>query len=392
MAKKIMAGGRHAIFITLITLILGITIFTVFFALKVNVVEEVLKNDQIIKLLLVIEDAGEPISTTILTYYPVSKRGALVDILGNTGGIYQSLERVDSIDAVYIEKGIDAYRQEIETLVDMTIPFSIEINLQDFSVMSDLFGGLYISVLSPIDDVINGVYYLLPSGQIRIDGDKIVTYLTYDNEDDSDKQLRAQNAVVAFYKALNENQNEMFSKDVFKFYEQRMRANIGSDDLLNLLQTVSQIDAERLFPQVITGSQRVVDGETLLFPQNDGQLIKEVLKQTVSALITDTTFSRVYALEIQNGTTIQGLAGNTASLLRSTGYDVTSVINAEHSDHTETYIIDHIGNEEVSKALGDFIRCSNIVQEEVGSQEGFRNRLVDFTIVLGTDFDGRYVR
>ncbi len=387
-----MATGRHAIFITLIVLIFSIMTYTVFFALKVNVVEEVLKNDQIIKLLLVIEDAGEPISTTILTYYPVSRRGAVIDILGNTGGIFQSLGRVDRIDSVYKEHGIEVYREEIETLVDMTIPFSLEISLEDFAVITDLFGGLNISVLSPIDDVIEGVYYLLPSGQIRIDGDKIVTYLTYDNEDKADKQFRSQNTVVAFYKALNENQNEMFNTSVFPYYEKRIRSNIGSDDLSNLLQTISQIDAERLFPQVITGSERLVDGETLLFPQNDGQLIKEVLKQTVSALITDTTFSRVYALEIQNGTNIQGLAGNTASLLRSTGYDVASVINAEHSDHTETYIIDHIGNEEVARALGDFILCTNIIRDEIATGTEYTNRLVDFTLVLGTDFDGRYVR
>ncbi len=394
MAKKMLSAGRHVIFIVLIVLILGAMSLTVFFALKTNLVEEVLKNDQIIKLLLVIEDGGDAVSTTILTYYPVSERGAIIDILGNTGGIYSSLERVDRIDAVYKEKGIDEYRSEIEKLVDMSIPFSIEISLQDFAIMSDLFGGFDVSVQSPIDDVVGGVYYLLPSGNIKLDGDKVVTYMTYQGEleDQSEKQYRIQNMVVSFFKALNENANEVFTDKSFKYYEELMRSNIGSDDFYNLLETVSGVDAERLFPQVITGSERVVDGETLLFPYNDGQLIKDVLSQTVMALVSETTFSRIYALEIQNGTTVQGLARNTSSLLKSTGYDVVSVVNAAHSEHETTYIIDHIGNEEVAKALADFIRCTNIVRPEIDVNVSETNRLVDYTIVLGADFNGRYVR
>ncbi len=394
MAKVVLPFGRHVIFIVLIIVILSVMSFTVFVALRTNIVEEVLETDQIIKLLLVVEDGGEAMSTTILTYYPVSQRGALIDILGNTGGIYSSLGRVDRLDAVYEERGIDVYRAEIETLVDMTIPFSIEIGLDDFAVLTDRLGGLDVSVQSPIDDVINGVYYLLPSGQIKLDGDKVVTYLTYEGEleDSSDKEFRARNTIVAFFKALGENANDIFNDDTFKYYEDHMRANIDSRDFYNLLETISHVDAERLFPQVITGSERSVDGETLLFPYNDGQLIKDVLQQTVLALVSEATFSRVYALEIQNGTTIQGLARNTSSLLRSTGYDVVSTINADRNDHEETFIIDHIGNEEVAKALGDFIRCTNIVQPEVDTTVSESNRLVDYTIVLGTDFDGRYVR
>lgn len=388
--------GKHVIFLVLIMIIMGGTALVLFFALKTDLVEEVLKNDQIIKLLVVLEDEGEAISTTILTYYPVSRRGALIDILGNTGAIYSSLERVDRIDAVYKENGIELYRGEVERLVNMSIPFSLEISLDDFVVLTDLLGGLLISVPSPIDDIVDGIYYLLPSGQVRLDGDKIRTYITYagEEEDSADRQERLQNTMVAFFKALNENRNDIFRDDTFRRYEELMRSNMGSEDLYNLLQEISVIDAERLFPQVITGSLRTVDGEQLLFPHNNGELIKEVLKQTVSTLISETAFSRVYALEIQNGTTVQDLARNTASLLQSAGYDVVTTINADRNDNAKTYIIDHIGNNEVAKSLGDFIRCTNIVTDRVQDEEaGLESAsLVDFTLVLGRDFNGRYVR
>lgn len=103
--------------------------------------------------------------------------------------------------------------------------------------------------------------------------------------------------------------------------------------------------------------------------------------------------SRVYVLEIQNGTTIQGLARNTAILFQKASYDVLTPVNANRNDYEETIIIDHIGNPEIAKIVGEFIHCTNIreitAEEEM---EGFYSDAnVDFTIVLGSDFDGRYV-
>ena len=305
--------------------------------------------------------------------------------------------RVDRIDAVYKEKGIDVYRAEIEKLTGMTIPFTLEIGLREFSELTDFLGGLRVFVPYPVDDRIDGVPYLLPSGSVTLDGDKIRTYLLYENKEASaaDRQDRLQNTVVAFLAALNKGRSDIFKKKVFPVYASRIRANIDNDGLYSLLEKISMIDAERLFPQAVTGSLRAVDGQTLLFPYYDGQLIKDVLKQTVSALLSETevVHSRIYVLAVQNGTTVQGLAKNTAALMQSAGYDVLSAANADTNDYEKTVIIDHIGNAEIAKNIGDFIRCTNIKTAEIKEEDvSEADTLVDFTIVLGKDFDGRYVR
>ena len=89
------------------------------------------------------------------------------------------------------------------------------------------------------------------------------------------------------------------------------------------------------------------------------------------------------------------MAKNTAALLQSAGYDILTTSNADKNDYEKTFIIDHIGNGEVAKNLGDFILCSNIVTAEVKKDDDApleAATLVDFTVVLGRDFDGRYVR
>ena len=390
--------NKGSIFLVLIFMILAITSIVMIFALQTDTVGDMLKNDELIKTLIVLKKDGTPICTDVLIYYPVSRRGALFDIPGNTGAIFSSIGRTDRIDQVYVEKGIDVYKSEIQKLTATSIPFTLEIELEDFSVLADLLGGLRVFVPTAVDYVSsNNQRFLLPSGAVTLDGDKIADYLTYALPEDtnSDIQDRKQNAVVAFFSALNTNKSSVFDKKVFPFFAQHIQANVDEEGLYKLLSEISAIDAERLMPQTVLGASRIVEGKTLLFPYYDGQLIKDVFKQTTTALVSASVqvASRVYVLEIQNGTTVQGLAKNTAAILQGAGYDVLSTVNAESNDIDSTMIIDHIGNEAEAKVLADFILCENVVTEEVKTDDELEaDSLVDFTIILGKDFDGRYVR
>lgn len=178
--------------------------------------------------------------------------------------------------------------------------------------------------------------------------------------------------------------------------EKEFSTNLSSKDLKKILLYLSEIDSERLNGQTVTGSIKTVDGKRLLLPFYDGQLIKDVCKQTINALVSSSNIvqSRVYVLEIQNGTNTAGLAKNTSSLLQSVGYEVLSVTNAANKPIEKTYIIDHIGYPEMAEEIGSFIRCTNVITEEIDleSSDLAEASLVDYTIVLGTDFDGRYVR
>ena len=400
MRKK--RGGKlekSMIFLFLVFFIIIVTSLIVVSALQVDPVEEMIKNEEPIKILFVLEDDEKVLFTDVFIYYPVSGRGALFNIPGNTGAIYSSLGRVDRIDMVYREKGIDAYRQEIEKLSGQSIPFSMVCSVDNFKVLTDLLGGLKIFVPYPVDiQAENGNRWLLPSGVNNLDGDKILTYLYYNSPEETEGEVqdRYQNVIIAFLAAINKNINTMFLEENFKEYDDYFETNLEAKDLRIILETVAHVDSERLAPRSITGSVRVVDGKSLLFPHYDGELVKDLFKQTVSSLVSvvDTIYDRIYVLEVQNGTSVQGLARNTSILLQGFGFDVLSSVNADRNDYEETIIINHIGNDEIAKNLGDIISCSNIITEDVlpesaGMEAETR---VDFTIILGKDFDGRYVR
>lgn len=400
--KNFAAGSKGAMLLALILLIFISVSVGLAVSLKTDKIEENLETDRVIKTLFVMEDKNQVLFTDVFIYYPISKRGALINILGNTGAIFSSLGRVDRIDAVYSEKGIEAYKSEIEKLVGQTIPFYVVLDLDKFGELTDMLGGMKVFIPSPVDLKSEKAEkierYLLPSGVVNLDGDKIRTYLTYTAQDEEDETAveRRQNVLIAFFAALTRNSRTLQNMKMFEKVARRMNSNLEKKEFHTLITEIANVDSEHLNPTAITGSRRVVDGKVLLFPYYDGQLIKDVVKQAANALVSldDANVNRIYVLEIQNGTRVQGLARNTSALLQSAGYDVLSTLNADSDDYEKTVIINHIGNAEVAKSLGDFIRCTNIVEEKPAGETDYTEASseVDFTIILGKDFDGRYVK
>jgi len=389
---------RGVLFLFVILAVLIIAAFILIFAMRTNPVTDALSGDNILKILVVLEDAGVPISTNLIAYYPGTKRAAMFDIPGETGLIIRSLGRVDRIDAVYVENGIQAYREEIERLTGIGIPFTISFTLDQFSHLTDYLSGLTVFIPTEIDCMNGETRILLPSGAVTLDGDKIRTYVTYSDELDQEGEssARKQRALLAFFAALKDHANTVFSREVFPVFQSAIRTNVSTESLKQLLQDLYSIDSERLVPQRITGSIREVDGKDLLFPFYDGQLLKDIIRQTLGGLASDdaTAQERIYALEILNGTNIQGLAQKTSDLYQSFGYDVIRVGNADGFDYPDTVVIDRIGNAKVAEIIAQVILCKSVsstLPEENGDDLYGTEAIVDFTIVLGGDFNGRYV-
>ncbi len=386
---------KGLIFLILIIVILVAISSVFYFSLRTDPIKENLKQDPILKILFVVEENGEALFSDVLIYYPESGKGVFVSVPGNTGAIYSSLGRVDRIDTIYKEKGILTYKSEIEKMLDADIPFYFVVSLSDFQRITDLFGGLEVFIPSPVDErSSDGDIWLLPGGTVNLDGDKIRTYMTYtiEGEDYEDVQERRQSAMVAFLAALNRNRTHMFAKNNIALVSKSFISNTDEKGLVELLRLVANIDSETITLLEVTGTSRNVDGQLLLFPFRNGDFIKEVVRRATTSIVSSNTSagSRSYIIEIQNGTKVQGLAHNTQILLQGAGFEVLNISNAPSNDYEKTQIIDHIGNRDAARGVGDFIRCYTIIEEEILENEEDTSN-VDFTLILGRDFDGRYV-
>jgi len=389
-------NSKNAIFLLLILIMLIPAGFIVGRNMKSDTIKTSLSEDKLLKILFIIEYEGKPLSTSIIAHYPQTRRAAMFDIPGNIGLILPQLGRTDAISALYIEKGPEAYKAEIEKLTGIDIPFYIQCSLPAFAQLIDFLGGISVFIPTPIDfDSEQYGKILLPSGSVLLDGDKICNYVLYETDSDIEGEavIRRQKAVLAFFRSINE-QPLFFEKTRFSLFGSFLHSNISGEDFKRLLEYISHLDTERLVPQRLTGAIRIVDEKQLLFPFREGQQIKEIMGQTLATLASEEgeAIERVYALEILNGTETNGLARTVSELYQSFGYDVITIGNAQKSNIEHTVLIDRIGNPSVARLVAQVIKCQNVESTPIGSDGVGNETNVDFTLILGKDFNGYFVK
>ena len=410
---KLSAEKKGLLFLSLIVLVVVAAVVFIVVSMGSDPAAAYFKKGQVIKTLVVIADnENNALATDLLLYHPDSQKSALFNIPGNTGDIWESLEgengrtgRTDRIDTVYHEKGIDAYTSEISDLMlkksktsPNDIQFYLVIDLDNFGRLTDLLGGLKVFVPSPVDMVNDdGERWLLPSGYLTLDGDKIKTYMEYSlpDEDDAEIDDRRQNAVVAFISALHEQQKVLADKKSFKFFQDKFQTNVSPKVLQKLLDGISNINTEtdRLVPQTLTGTLRTLPstGQTLLFPLFEGNLIKDVVEQSLQSLEMGGKGSYHSVVEVLNGSGLdKGSSKAIETLKELKNYDFLPPANADSSDYEHTLIISHLQLEDTDalNVLANFIQCKYIEHQPESTFGASRS---DFTIILGKDWNGRYV-
>ncbi|MDR2494077.1 MAG: LCP family protein [Spirochaetaceae bacterium] len=385
-----------------ILLALGGGVFVTVYALHADPIEGSLAGDRVINTLFVFEGNDKPLGTYVLMYYPGTRRAAIFDIPGEVGLILQKINRVDRIDTVYDPQRIATFENEIERLLGIDIGFTFVLDTSGLGKVVDLVEGVDIFIPSPVEIYSEAAPILFPSGITRLDGDKARTYVTYELPEENHEivTFRRQRFFLGFIKRLGE-QNEILKHEfITQFYQNLIKTGMNQRIRTRLFDEYAGIDMERVNIQSVGGNIREISGKTLLFPYYDGNLIKEIVRQTLGGLTrqSEGAFTdRVFTVEVLNGTATVGLAGRTAELIRGFGYDVISIGNADRSDYGETIIIDRSGNENMVKTFGNIIRCTNIRFEAAQSDNFEEINLQnleyrsDFILIIGNDFKGRYV-
>ena len=388
----------------IVALLVGGIIFTIA-AFRQDPIEEALSGDRVINILFIIDNGAQPLASYVLMYYPKTKRAAMFDIPGELGLIIRRINRVGRIDSIYDPQRTGAYESEIENLLGIDISFTIMLTLEKLGNAVDLIEGVEIFIPSPVSVYDESLPALFPSGLTRLDGDKAISYITYrlPEEENDIVMFRRQRFFLGFIKRLGEKNSLLRNPQVSQLFQSYIKTSMRERTQSRLFNELALIETDRVNINTVSGNEREISGQVLIFPYYDGSLIKEIVRQTLGSLtrqVEGTLTDRVFTLEILNGTGIAGLAGRTAELLRGFGYDVISIGNASHNNYEYTEIIDRSGYEEVVTTFAEILRCTNIQYEdpmpeelsiEMGmSLQNFEYKS-DFTLIIGKDFDGRYV-
>jgi anionic cell wall polymer biosynthesis LytR-Cps2A-Psr (LCP) family protein len=388
--------------LTLILALLGVGIFFAVFSLSSDPINESLSGDRVINTLFVIEDNGKPLSSFVIIYHPATKRAAVFDIPGSLGLIIQRINRLDRIDTVYDPRRLSHFENEIERLLGIDISYSIVITLENLGRITDLIGGVELFIPSAVDEYHDG-FIRFPSGLNILDGDKAMVFVTYELPDESSElaNFRRQRFLMGLIRRLGEQNEFLSNPQIANLFHSFLRTGMNQRTSVRLFDEFAGINTDRVSVQSVGGTVREVSGQHLIFPHWDGTLIKEIVRQTIGGLarpLESFLGDRVFTVEIMNGTTVTGLAGRTAELFRSFGYEIASVGNADRNDYDRTIIFDRSGYDDMVRRFGDIIRCTNIrfishAPEAPDMDFDFEmpEYRSDFTLILGRDFNGRYV-
>jgi anionic cell wall polymer biosynthesis LytR-Cps2A-Psr (LCP) family protein len=394
--------GASRLLLGLIVLLIILGAAAAVYTLRSNPIEDALAANRVINILFVIEKDKRPVSTYVMMYYPVTRRAAILDIPGDLGLLITKINRVDRIDRVYDSARIGSYENEIEKLMGIDINFAVVITKENLVSIVDLIEGVEIFIPSHVSYRDGGQIILFPSGITVLDGDKASLYATYSLPgEDSDMEVFRRHR---FFLGLLNRQIQMNEKlenpAVAKMYYSFFRTAMNQRTLSLLFNEFSRIDTNRVNILSVSGSLKEVSGQMLIIPRWDG-IVKEVVRQTLGTLtreIEDSFIDSALTVEVLNGTAVNGLAGRTAEMLRSFGYDIISVGNADRSDYENTVIIHLSGDESMAKAFADVINCANINSEAAGNDKpegetGMQSLdyKADLTLIIGRDFNGQYV-
>jgi hypothetical protein len=232
-----------------------------------------------------------------------------------------------------------------------------------------------------------------------LDGDKASVYTTYSLPDENREieVFRRQRFFLGFLNRQIQMNERLKNPEMAKLYYSFFRTSMNQRTLMLLFDELVYMDPDRANIQSVGGNLREVSGQMLIIPHWDGNLVKEIVRQTLASLTREVEDMGEMALtvEVLNGTAINGLAGRTAEMLRSFGYDVISIGNADRNDYDTTVIVHRSGEENLITAFAEIIRCTNIRREaftQEDLEEDYSHEYkADLTLLIGRDFNGRYV-
>ncbi len=379
----------------LVALIASIAIGTgvfVFFQIRTDPVKDTLNDGQNLVVDVIVVHDKKPLFNEVVFYNPLSRKTAFMDIPPETGGLLPAVGRVDAISALFQPQKMRPYLDQLGSWLGTSIPFYLILNTHQLANTVDLVTGIELFVSASVELTQTAPMYLLPSGNNLLDGTKVTQFLLAprDGEDSADRANRYQRLIQSWLRRLGEKETFLLRPKVFPYLWKNVDTNLEDVGMKTLIQVCSTADWERTTMQRVLGTDREVDNKVLLFPHYNGTLLKDSIRQILEVLPRKDSSALLpssVTVEILNGTKQPGLATRTSLLLKSFGYNVVAVRNADNTNQDFTVLMDRKGTEEAARKVADILQCKKIVNsQEVAPADA------DVIITLGKDFDGRYVR
>ncbi|MBB6212892.1 LCP family protein [Borreliella californiensis] len=390
---------KDLFFLFLIVLIIASVVIFFIKSSKKELVYFELNTKSNISFLFLIEDLNKSL-VSMQEIFINMKTGNIgfLDIPIHTG--YEDLKgNISWFKDLYKKNSFNKFLSKIYTQLSHESDYYIRFQKENFVKLIDYLGGVRLLVKNSVKVYSFEDSILIPSGTSNFDGDKAYDYLRYFNDVNQFEER------IEFFK-------EFFKRLLFQISD----FGIENDNFLKIYSMLDTNLSEVVFKYIVKNykinNDKIISinikGQEEIFKDNDNNLIKvifpyyggAILKESVDKLnkeLINEDAEEIVKIVVLNGTKVVGLAKQTANIFNSLKFKVLKFGNADKNSYKNTLIINNSDNLEMAVRVGEAIKTSNIKP----ISEAQTKRLLEFDnldinpdviVILGDDFDGRYVK
>jgi len=282
-------------------------------------------------------------------------------------------------------------KKALEDVLEMEIPFYLQINYQGVVNIIDTIGGIMVNIDEPMDydDNAGDLHIHFTVGEKRLDGSEVLEYVRFRESILGDRgRIERQHRI---FKLLTEKLRD--PKMLLKFPKiyRNIRNNIWTNlnfwDFLALANEMRSFDYKNLRVQSLPGKSEYIRGVD--YWVLDEKMAEEVVQVIMNSyrvgqraywpVYSGEKLDRIVKVEVWNATDRKDLAYDVQRRLREYGIDAVRWGNFGIYKKYTT-VIDRLGDIELAHKVAKIVG-SRVIKTEID-----KTRFVDLSIILGNDF------
>ncbi len=290
----------------------------------------------------------------------------------------------DKICHAHAYGGTDLAVRTVESLLNIPIHYYVKINYEGLHNLVDALGGVHIDVKEDMryTDRAGGLYIDIEAGPKVLNGAKAEEFLRF--RDRATGDLGRIERQQQFVRALAE---EVFSAStLFKIPElsrivvDNVETNMTPAQIVFYANAARGVDLGTAPIEMLVGTDRYINEISYWIVDEAG-----VADQVARVLLgIDREANKAISLEVLNGSGSPGAAGEVARQLKSMGYTINTVGNADNFDYHSSEIIYRYSTP--LEAVETVARSLNISRISRAAEDD--DREADITVIVGRDLVG----
>jgi polyisoprenyl-teichoic acid--peptidoglycan teichoic acid transferase len=280
-----------------------------------------------------------------------------------------------------IQEGIALTQEVTQTLLNLEIPYYIQLDFNGLINIVDSLGGVTIDIAEKMDydDNRGNLHIHFKPGRQTLNGKQCLEYLRFrkDIQGDIGRMQRNRNFIKAVAAKIKSPAVIFRLPRLIWTSFKTLHTNFGLYDIVTLIFELRKLDGQNFRQQQLPGKPKSIRGA--LVWEIDQDRLEKVSQLLCSESVPVDTAVGAIRVEIWNGTRNREAVGEVTKYLRENGVDVLTWGYFERT-LTHTKIIDRTGNVAAAHYLGKILHCDEIETSLSDSS------LTQAVIIIGEDW------